>query len=146
MRSRKRAEANEEFAGAAKPNKYKAEPVYLDGLRFASEIEAHRYLYLKDRERRGEIRNLACQTRLYCAINGKKVWYLQPDYRFYDNVLVRTVFEDTKGMCIGPAWQMFSLKKKTVEALYGITIDVVTKGAWQKPYKEIVKLARTTGP
>lgn len=46
-----------------RPNKYRNQPVVVDGIRFASKAEAKRYGELKLLDRAGQIAGLTCQPR-----------------------------------------------------------------------------------
>ncbi len=115
-----------------KPNKYGAIPTTVDGIRFASKREARHYSELKLRERAGEIRELELQPiylltiwhhpisedhPLKCTTVGKYI----ADFRYWDVARNQRVVEDVKGM----ETQLFKLKKKLVEALYGMEIEIV---------------------
>ena len=104
-------------------NKYRAIPTVVDGIRFASKAEAKHYGVLKIRERAGEITDLELQPEYPIIVNGVRVAIYRADFRFmgrtkhgYIQMIV-----DVKGM----RTPVYKLKKKLVEALYGITITEV---------------------
>tara|TARA_R110001599_G_scaffold33832_3_gene108827 strand:+ start:14122 stop:14484 length:363 start_codon:yes stop_codon:yes gene_type:complete len=111
----------------AKPNKYKAQPVELDGYKFDSKREAYRYSELKILQRHGKISNLNMQLRypLKCGDkvlliksegfpNGRRATYIADFVYEQDG---ETIIEDVKGM----ATPVYKLKKAIMEAM-GYTI------------------------
>lgn len=100
------------LAAAPKPtqraSKYGNVPTIVDGLRFASQAEARRYIELRLLERAGEILNLVCQPR-YVLGSGKKPPVYVADFAYSE--AGRQVAEDVKG---GEATQtpVFKLKAK----------------------------------
>ena len=100
-------------------NKYRAIPTVIDGIRFASKAEARRYGELKLLKNAGKIRNLELQPKYLLDVGGKRIGTYIADFRYrLDGVLI---VEDVKGFCT----PVYKLKKKLVEALYGITITEV---------------------
>ena len=101
-------------------SKYRAIPVEIDGIRFASQAEGRRYAQLKLLERAGEISRLELQPAFRCEINSKLVCTYRADFSYFTKSS-RTV-EDVKGM----KTPVYRLKKKLVEALYpGVVIKEV---------------------
>ena len=83
------------------------------------EAEARRYEQLKDMEQRGYIGNLELQPRYPLTVKGAKVGTYIADFRYRAlGVGPREVVEDVKGVLT----PVYRLKKKMVEAQYGITI------------------------
>ena len=108
-----------------KKSKYFAIKTEYDGITFDSKLEAARYKILKERQDRDEISDLEVQIDFPCVITvegkDKKICKYIADFR-YKNGRGDWVIEDTKGIIT----QVFSLKKKLVEALYpGIKINIV---------------------
>ena len=69
---------------------------------------------------RGEISDLEVQVPYECVVEGKKICKYFADFRYRcgEDVIV----EDTKGVIT----QVFTLKKKLVEALYpGLVIQII---------------------
>lgn len=101
-----------------------AQPVWLDGIRFASKKEARRYLELKILERSGAITALELQPSYPLEVmnpeNGEMttVGAYRADFRYRERQTGRQVVEDVKGM----RTVVYRLKKRLVEALYGIQI------------------------
>jgi hypothetical protein len=106
-------------------SKYNAVKTTVDGIVFASKAEAGRYSYLKALERAGVIQGLRLQPIYPIAptcwdLVGRHVCNYVADFQYYrkDGELV---IEDVKGM----KTPVYRLKKKLVEAIYGITITEV---------------------
>ena len=97
-------------------SKYGAIRTEVDGFVFASKREAHRYSELKLAERNGDISGLELQPNFPLIINGKKVATYIADFRYTERGQV--VVEDSKGFRTA----VYRLKKKIVEAQYGIEI------------------------
>lgn len=101
-------------------SKYKAIPVEIDGIRFASQAEGRRYAQLKLLERAGEISRLELQPSFKCEINGKLICTYRGDFRYFTKD--GCITEDVKGV----RTPTYRLKRKLVEALYpGVTITEV---------------------
>ncbi len=96
--------------------KFNARRTTVDNIVFASAKEAKRYSDLKLLERGGQIHSLQLQPEFPIWINGKKCFVYKADFSFMEND-GRTI-EDCKGFRTA----IFRLKKKCVEAYYGITI------------------------
>jgi hypothetical protein len=106
--------------------KYGAVPTTVDGVRFHSKAEARRYAELKLLERAGEIRELELQPKFPIVAGGR--WCLKgrektvctyiADFRYRRGPKGILVIEDVKGM----RTPVYKLKKKLVEAQYGIEI------------------------
>ena len=100
-------------------SKYKAIPVVVDGVRFASKAEAARDAELQLLERTGKTRNIKRQPKFPVVVNGVKVCTYIADWQ-YDEVLgenpgiLYRVVEDKKGVLT----PVFRLKWKLVKALH----------------------------
>lgn len=108
-----------------KKSKYFAIKTEYDGIMFDSKLEAARYKVLKERQDKHEISDLEVQIDFPCAItvDGKEKHICKyiADFKYKD-YHGDWVIEDTKGVIT----QVFSLKKKLVEALYpGVKINIV---------------------
>lgn len=105
---------------AAKPrkNKWNAVRTTVDGITFDSKGEARRYIELKLRERSGEIFKLELQPVFPLLINGTKCGVWKGDFAYFH--LNERVIEDFKGYDT----PLGRLKRKIVEALYGIKIRI----------------------
>lgn len=111
----------------SKPHKYRAVRTEVDGISFASKREAKRYSELKLLEKAGEIEALEMQPKFPITVMGEKIATYIADFRYRlvlnkARRLTTPVVEDVKGFKT-PAYR---LKKKLVEALYGITITEVS--------------------
>ena len=107
-------------------SKYRAVPTTVHGIRFASKAEAKRYGELLYLGYAGEVRNLELQPRFDLRVDGKSVGTYVADFRYEArpspyNVMWRDVVEDVKGV----RTPVYKLKKKLVEAQYGLTIQEV---------------------
>jgi Protein of unknown function (DUF1064) len=104
-------------------SKFGAIRTRVDGITFASKAEARRYVELKALSAAGQVVYLDLQPQYPLLVNGVKVGTYIADFRYDARMGKRwvRVVEDVKGM-ITPVYR---LKKKMVEAQYGITITEV---------------------
>jgi len=107
-------------------NKYNARKVSVDGITFDSVAEARRYGELKMIEKAGGLMHLVLQPRYDIIMNGIKCGFYKADFQYWKidlgpGGLNGSVVEDVKGM----PTPMYRLKKKLVEAYYGITITEI---------------------
>ncbi len=109
---------------AKKRNKFGAIKCTHDGLNFDSLAEGNYYLILRDRLKKQEIGDLQIHPFFHVQINGKKICKVVLDFSYYDNKLCKEVFVDVKGF----ATRVSRLKKKMVEAQFGIQVDWVDSG------------------
>lgn len=94
------------------------------GIKFDSKLESQRWLVLLDRQQRSEISNLGRQPEFVVEVNGFRICKYKADFRY----LTRggaTIIEDVKGVKTA----VYRLKKKLVEAQYGIEITEITKAS-----------------
>lgn len=107
-------------------HKYGAKATTVDGIRFASKFESERYGYLKSLERAGVIRSLQLQPRYKLAVNGVLICTYVADFSYEregtDGSWI-SIVEDAKGV----ETTDFKLKKKLMQAVLGIEINVVKK-------------------
>jgi hypothetical protein len=96
--------------------KYRAIPTEVEGIRFASRMEARRFQELRLMEKAGEITNLKLQTRWPLVVNGVKVCEYRPDFEYDEGG--RHVVEDVKGA----RTSVFAIKAKLMRAVHGITV------------------------
>ncbi len=116
--------AAEYRATAAKPrNKYRAQPVVIDGIRFASKAEGARYGTLKMEQTAGFITNLRCHPRfaLY-GKDGSHIGFYSGDFDYLRNGTY--VLEDVKSP-ITANTAAFKRVRKLMMASHGIEISVV---------------------
>ena len=96
-----------------KRNKYGAKKAVIDGITFASQKEAHRYIELKMLLKANRISNLELQVKFPLEVNGKKVCTYIADFTYYESPHLNVV-EDVKGM----RTRIFNLKWKLLQALH----------------------------
>lgn len=106
-----------------KASKYKNKITPVDGIKFHSKREAHRWCDLQTLERAGKISELQRQVRLPLVVvdpfgNHITVGNYVADFRYLDNEAGKFVLEDSKGAVT----EVYKLKKKIVEAQYGVEI------------------------
>ena len=101
-------------------NKYNAKRTVVDGISFHSKAEAARYSDLKLLERAGVIFKLELQPAFPCVVNKKKICVYKADFKYHLKN-GKWVIEDVKGY----RTQIYKIKKKLVEALYGIEITEI---------------------
>ncbi len=99
-------------------SKYGNVKTVIDGIAFASKKEAKRYGELKLLQHAGKIDSLTCQVPFEVRLNGEKICVYVADFRYLDLETTGYVIEDVKGM----RTPVYKLKKKLVEAQYGIVI------------------------
>ena len=112
-----------------KRHKYSAVPTVVDGIRFHSKAEATHYAELKLREKAGEIHDLVLQPSYAMTIwpppaSGRPpvtVGKYIADFRCWDVARSERITVDVKGMDT----PLSKHKRKIVEALYGIEIEIV---------------------
>lgn len=108
-----------------KKNKYKNIKVEYDGITFDSKKERDHYIYLKNLEMAGEIKDLRTQIRFELQpkykINKKRVQAISyiADFIYLKNG--NYIVEDTKGY----RTQIYKIKKKMFEYKYKIEITEV---------------------
>lgn len=106
-------------------NKYRAEPVHVDGIRFASKREAKRYGELQLLLKAGEITDLELQKRIALTVNGVVICHYVADFAYLEpnkaGGLPEQVVEDTKGF----RTPEYKLKAKLFEAIFGFPIREV---------------------
>jgi hypothetical protein len=107
-----------------KPSKYGNTICYHEGEKFDSKWELEYWLILKMREKAGEITDLQRQVKIPLrASGGKIVSSYIADFGYFSGK--EPVYEDAKGQQGGTP--LFKLKKKWVEAEYGVIIREVYK-------------------
>lgn len=99
--------------------KYRNKIVTIDGRKFQSQKEGLHYLYLKELQEKGTIKNLQCQTKIDFKIDGKHIFNYMPDFEYDDEFGHHYV--DVKGV----RTPIFNLKKKLIEAQFKIEIEIV---------------------
>ncbi len=89
---------------------------------FDSKKEAARWMLLRDKEKAGEITDLKTQVKIPINVCGIKICVYIADFRYSDGK--QYITEDVKSE-ITRKNSTYRLKKKLVEAIYGITITEV---------------------
>jgi hypothetical protein len=126
-------------------SKYRAVKTTVDGITFASKLEARRYNELLMLQRNGAIRSLKRQVPFDLVVNGHHVCRYIADftYELTSDGMMETVCEDAKGVMTPE----FRLKAKLMEAIHGIVIQVWTgKPQWSLDTKAGRWLRRTRRP
>lgn len=106
--------------------KYRAKPQVIDGVRFASKLEASRYLQLKSLQDAGEIWALELQPKFPLVVMGKKICTYIADFAYVEPMPTGEpvkIIEDVKGV-MTPA---FRIKQKLFEVLYGVPLRIIRK-------------------
>lgn len=125
-------------------SKYNSKKIYAaDGMKFDSRKEYQRYLYLKDKEKDGYIKDLKTQVK-YILIpaqrepdqpgkrggikKGKLIerecaYYA--DFVYYDCIKNCEVVEDVKGYKAAGAYNLFTIKRKLMLYVHGIKINEI---------------------
>jgi len=108
--------------------KYRNKPVKIDGITFQSGREGLRYRELKEQERIGLISALELQPRFDVKVNKKYICFYKADFRYNRKAILKgsrdfyeIIVEDVKSEATKKN-STYRLKKKLVEAIYGITI------------------------
>lgn len=100
-------------------SKYGAIKTDVDDIIFDSRKEANRYCELKMLVKEGSIVSLELQPAFDLLVSsGKSVGKYKADFKYYDCEKKSWIVEDVKGM----KTPVYRLKKKIVEAVYGIRI------------------------
>ncbi len=120
-------EYRETLTPPAKKPKYGNVKVEIDGHVFDSKAEGWRYIELRDKQKKGAIRDLKLQPEFTLrSRDGTEISKYRGDFQYGevsesgDHVL-RTVVEDVKGA----KTDLYKLKKKWMLADYGIEIHEV---------------------
>lgn len=105
----------------AKRNKFGAIRTTVDGITFDSKHESIRYQSLKVLRALGKIKDIELQPTYPIVINGIPICKVKLDFRYFDKDIKDIVIEDAKGKDL----PMSRLKRKLVEAMYGIKVNLV---------------------
>lgn len=103
-------------------NKYGAKKVTFDGIEFDSQREFTYYLDYKALQKAGQISHLKVHPQFRCEVNGKLIGKYTADFEFVENGRRRVI--DVKNPVTARKAD-FRLRKKLVEALHGIDVEVV---------------------
>ena len=96
----------------ARRNKFGSVPRTVDGIRFASTLEANRYGVLKMLRNGGIISDLLLQPKFMLVVKGTKVGEYWGDFLYTS--AGRQICEDTKGLRL----PLYILKAKLMAVLY----------------------------
>ncbi len=102
--------------------KYRNCPVTVDGEHYDSKREMLYHMDLKNLQRAGEISNLRRQPKFRCEVSGVKICDYIADFEFVEKGRKRVI--DVKSP-ITAKHPVFRLKKKLVEALHNVEVEVV---------------------
>lgn len=111
----------EEYHRLTKRRKYGNEPARVDGYTFDSQAEARHYRDLRAAELGGAISDLRIKTRYPLIVNGVECGYYEDDFNFLHDG--ERVIVDVKSAATRTP--LYRLKKRIVEALYGVRISEV---------------------
>lgn len=106
-------------------NKFNAKQIVVDGITFDSTKEGKYYVTLKYKKYLSNpaerVTDIQCQVKYSIDIEGIHIcnYFLDFKVKYADG---RIECVDVKGLKMGAAYQIFRLKKKLVEAIYGIKI------------------------
>lgn len=104
--------------------KYKNNPTVIAGIRFASHLEAERYLELRAMASTGLIRDLRLQVPFTLEVNCLPICKYVADF-VYEREDGTRVVEDAKGV----QTPLYRLKKKLMQAVHGIEVKEYTRRA-----------------
>lgn len=109
----------------ARKSKYSAKPTIIDGIRFASKLEAGRWQQLRLLEKAGEIYALSRQVPYELRVRGVVIGRYLADFQYTvgTDEDCRLVVEDTKGMDTS----LSRWKRKHLKAQEGIDVQLVRK-------------------
>jgi hypothetical protein len=104
-----------------KPNKYGAKMTRVDGILFDSKAEAKRYGELKLMRDAKLIEELTTHPSFPIDHNDNRICVVELDFKYIDIKRRHWIYEDVKGKD-NP---LSALKRKLVEAFYGIKVEIV---------------------
>ena len=104
-------------------SRYGAKKVQIDGIWFDSKREGVRYVELRTMRAAGLITFLECHPKYRVGIKGIFICDVELDFAYWDCSQQQSVFEDVKSP--GTNTALSKLKRKMVEAEYGIVIELV---------------------
>lgn len=115
-------------AVSTRKGKYNAKGEHVDGHWFASGAEAKRYLQLVAMAEQEKISRLELQPSYQIMVKGKHIANYRADFRYAvladSGSISGIVVEDVKGMVT----DVYTMKKKLVEALYELEINEIPAG------------------
>lgn len=99
-------------------SKYNTIKTEVDGIIFASRLEARRYTELKLLERAGEITKLELQPKFLLEVNDILICTYIADFMYVEAAIQKIIVEDSKGM----KTPVYQIKKKLMKAIFNIDI------------------------
>lgn len=102
-------------------SKYLNKKCEYQNIKFDSIKERNFFIYLKQLEEKGTIRDLKLQVKFPVVVNKKRICSYVSDFTYYDEFGYHVV--DVKSP-ITSKNPVFRLKKKLVEALYNFEIEL----------------------
>lgn len=88
---------------------------------FSSKAEHSHFIKLLRDQSSGAISEITLQPRFDLVINGKKIGRYRADFKFFDKRKQAHRIQDVKGVVTRDG----ELRRKVVEALYGIEVELV---------------------
>jgi hypothetical protein len=127
--ARPKGSVNKKVAAVSpRKGKYNAQGEHINGHWFASGAEGKRYLQLIAMEEQGKIGRLELQPTYQIVVKGKHIANYRGDFRYAvltdSGNIDKIVVEDVKGMVT----DVYTMKKKLVEALYELQINEIPAG------------------
>jgi hypothetical protein len=104
--------------------KFGAIKVAVDGIKFDSKLEAEYYGHLKKRIAAKEISDLQFHPAFPIVIGKRKICVVKLDFQYIDHLTGYIRYIDCKGMDTA----ISRLKRKMVQASYGIKVELWRKG------------------
>ncbi len=101
--------------------KFKKKPIEVDGIKFASKKEAHRYFILSVTEEMGFIKHLKVHPKWDLIMDGDNLGTYTADFSYIDNRTGRFVVEDLKGC----SKRDYKRIKKLMKEIFGVDITEV---------------------
>ena len=100
-------------------SKYNAIKCVIDNITFDSQAEGRYYQTLKLMLASGDITDLEVHPTFPIEVNGKKICTYEADFMYMESGVLKV--DDVKGV----RTDVYSLKKKLVEALYDLKINEI---------------------
>lgn len=104
-------------------SKYRAVKTVLNGIKYASKLEAKRGIELDLLYKAGRISYLIRQRRYPLSVDGIVIGHYVADFEYFDNDSNMVITEDAKGQRL----PLYIWKSKHFEIQYGRKITEITK-------------------
>jgi hypothetical protein len=108
---------------AVRATKFGNVPTKVDGIQFASKLEAARYKVLKKWQEKGIIYDLKVHPTFKIEHLGISICKYIADFSYYKKGCNDLIVEDTKGVIT----EVFTIKKRLMYALKGIAVRIIRK-------------------